>query len=433
VQLLEGPSPFASDAPLILLETDGLDLKAPSLPPLEGTERSPEHVLERLHACGVLGMGGAGFPTAQKIRSLLGPLKLLIINGAECEPFLTCDERSLREKAREVLTAAEALARIFGIPEVIIAVESSRFGALSSLQEALFDGNFSLSALFHLPDRYPAGGERQIIQTVRGLAMPGGTHPVDHGILCLNVQTILAVGAAIDSGECLTRRVITVSGNGVRQPANLDVLIGTPIDYLLECCGGVKEGRQQLILGGAMMGFSVASTEIPITKTTSALLVLSDTDLASIPHLIEHPCIRCGACTDACPQGLLPHSLHDLVKAKRMAELEHLHLLDCIECGCCDVVCPSIIPLTERFRQGKKQLRRYLTDEQLARKAQNRHQARQVRLQREQLEREQEAEARKNALGQGAKPQIQEALERARLKREQRLNAAQGPSKPDAL
>ncbi len=429
---LEALMSSSSDDPMMVLETDGLDLKAPALTPLIGKERSPENVIRRLHECGVLGMGGAGFPTAQKIRNLSGAFQLLIINGAECEPFLTCDERAIRENPGELLRAGESLAHIFNIPRVVVAVESSRSEALNALKREFESGTFSLSGLFALPDRYPAGGERQLIQTVSGLELPAGTHPVDQGILCLNVQTLLAVSKAIDQGECLRSRIVTVSGHGIQEPSNLKVLIGTPIGYLLECCGGVKEGKQQLILGGPMMGLSVPSTEMPITKTSSALLVLDDTDLRAPPLSTEHPCIRCGTCSDACPQGLLPQNLHDQVKARRMAELESLHLLDCIECGCCDVVCPSLIPLTERFRAGKKQLRRYLSDEKLARKAQNRHQARLARLQREQLEREQEAEARKNALGQSAQPRIQEALERARLKRLERMNAGQDPSQHDA-
>ncbi|MEN9681782.1 MAG: hypothetical protein RLZZ627_1675 [Pseudomonadota bacterium] len=427
----EGPTHLGPYTPLIGIETDGLDLKSSPLPRLEGEALCPEQVLERLHACGILGMGGAGFPTTEKIKRLLGPLQLLIINGAECEPFLTCDERALREKASELLRSAELLARIFNIPRILVALESSRTSAMASLRTALNTGEFSLCGLFALPDRYPAGGERQLIQTVSGLRMHGGTHPVDHGMLCLNVQTVLAVGAAIEKGESLTRRIITISGSGIQQPSNLDVLIGTPIEFLLEACGGIRPGAQHLILGGPMMGFSVSSTQIPVTKTTTALLVLDPSELPAPSNAVEQPCIRCGACMDACPQGLLPQSLHDQVRAKRMTEVESLHLLDCIECGCCDVVCPSLIPLTDRFRAGKKLLRRFLADERLARKAQSRHQARLARLQRDQLEREQEAEARKNALGQGAQPQIQEALERARLKRAQRLNAAKDSGKTD--
>ena len=428
-----GESPDASDtASMITLETDGLDLAAPLLPPLIGSERTPENVISRLHESGVLGMGGAGFPTAQKIKNLSGPLQLLIINGAECEPFLTCDERVIREHPEELLRSAEALAQIFDIPKILVAVESSRSDALNALKHEIDSGAFSRSSLFALPDRYPAGGERQLIQTVSGLAIAAGTHPVDHGILCLNVQTLLAVARAIDQGAYLTRRIMTVSGHGIQDPSNLDVLIGTPIRDLIECCGGMMEGPKQLILGGPMMGHSVSSTETPVTKTSSALLVLSDTDLPSSPLFAEHPCIRCGACTEACPQGLLPQNLHDLVKVKRLAELERLHLLDCIECGCCDVVCPSVIPLTERFREGKKQLRRYLFDDQLAQKAKIRHEARLARLHREQLERNQEAEARKSALGQSAQPRIQEALERARLKKTQRMHAVQARGQDDA-
>lgn len=432
IVFLEGPrpSPSAPQGPLIGVETDGLDLKAPPLPALEGADLIPEAVLERLQACGILGMGGGGFPTAQKISSLTGPLQLLIINGAECEPFLTCDERAIREYAEDLIAAAEMLARIFGIPKILVAVELSRAQALASLKGALKSNTFPLCEVFALPDRYPAGGERQLIQAVSGLEIPGGSLPVDLGILCLNVQTILAAGRAILQGEPLTRRIVTVSGDGIREPSNLEVLIGTPIDFLLKDCGKIGGDHQDLILGGPMMGFSVSSDQVPITKTTSALLVLGDSDLPSPTRDIEHPCIRCGACTEACPQGLPPQNLHDQVSANRIAELESLHLLDCIECGCCDVVCPSLIPLTERFRIGKKSLRRYLADEQLARKAQSRYEARLARLQREQVERDQEADARKNALGQSAQPRIQEALERARLKREQRLNLIQESNKP---
>jgi Na+-translocating ferredoxin:NAD+ oxidoreductase subunit C len=422
VFFLEGPYPSPSNAsgPMIGIRTDGKAEAEPPFPPLEGSALTPLNVIERIHASAIVGMGGAGFSTAKKLRALQGTLQLLIINGAECEPFLTCDERIIRERSDELLASAMLLAQAFQIPQVIFAVESSRLSSMATLQTLLQKQRPENATLTALPDRYPAGGERQLIRFISGMELPSGSHPVDHGILCLNVQTLLATGRAITLGERLTRRVVTVSGPGIVSPSNLEVLIGTPIGQLIKASGGLTPEPHQIILGGPMMGFSVSEEETPVTKTLSAVLALNPDQVHGAEPSKAYPCIRCTACVEACPAGLLPQALLDASQGNRLNTLRTLHLRDCIECACCDAVCPSHIPLTEQFRTAKKVLARQEWDERLAQKAKQRFEARTERLLREQQERDAEAIERKKALERGAQPKINEALERARLKREKR-------------
>ena len=408
---------------MVGIETDGYDHEEPPLPPLDPSERTVEAVIERLHACGILGMGGAGFPTDRKLQALQGPLRFLIVNGAECEPYLTCDERIIRERAEELLDAALLIARIFKIPQILMAVESERHASIFRLDDLISACQLPELQLIKLPERYPAGGERQIILAASGIGIPHDQHPVDLGILCLNVQTILATARAIQYGERLIRRIVTVSGPGIRSPRNFEARIGTPLKYLIEAAGGCLPGSHHLVLGGPMMGFSVQDDEIPIVKTLSAILAFPEKLVTSNS---EQPCIRCGQCVEVCPQGLFPQLMNDHARAHRLAALNELQLLACIECACCDHACPSQIPLTQNFQLAKRELRRHLEDEQMAASARQRYEARQERLKREQTDRENEALEKKAALDHQRQPKIQEALARARLKKEQRLHRNEG-------
>lgn len=408
---------------MVGIETDGYDHEEPPLPPLASSERTVEAVLQRLHACGILGMGGAGFPTARKLQTLQGPLRFLIVNGAECEPYLTCDERIIRERTEELLDAALLIARIFKIPQILLAVESERQASISRLDDLITACQLPELKLIQLQNRYPAGGERQIILAASGIEIPHNQHPVDVGILCLNVQTVLAAARAIQYGERLISRIVTVSGPGIRTPRNLEARIGTPLKHLIEASGGCLPGRHHLVLGGPMMGFSVQDDEIPIVKTLSAILAFPD--IAVTPNS-DQPCIRCGQCVEVCPQGLFPQLLNDHARTQRLTALNELQLLACIECACCDHACPSQIPLTQNFKAAKRDLRRHLEDEQMAASARQRFEARQERLKREQSERESEVLERKSALDRERKPKIQEALARARLKKEQRTHQNEG-------
>lgn len=411
------PFPNTPNGPMIGVETDGRDESEPPFPPIPTEDQTPDKVIERLNDCGVLGMGGAGFSTARKLGSLKGPLRFLIINAAECEPYLTCDERIILDRAEELIDDALQTARIFGFPQILIAVESQRQATLARLDDLIRACALPTLKLVRLPDRYPAGGERQMIYAASGIEIPIGRHPVDLGILCLNVQTLLALGRAVNHGEILTRRTVTVSGDAIHSPRNIEVRIGAPVNVLIEAAGGCQPGRHHLVLGGPMMGFSVNNDAVPVMKTLSGLLLLSE---SAIPQPPESPCIRCGRCAEVCPQILLPQLLNDHAKAHRLKSLNDLNLLNCIECACCDQVCPSHIPLTTHFQDAKKALRRYLDDEKMALIARKRHEARQERLRKEDAERQQESSERKTALGQRHQPKIQEALARARLKKVQR-------------
>ena len=318
---------------------------------LDGIE--PESIVECAYAAGLVGLGGAAFPTHVKLRrDARRPVDTLLLNGCECEPYLGGDHRLMVEAPGAVVAGALLAQRATGAARAILCVEENKPDAIRTLDRAC--GGTGLEVLALRP-KYPQGGERSLIATVLGRAVPTGGLPPDVGVVVLNVGTAAALARALFRSRPLTHRVVSVTGGGIRQPKNLLVPIGTPYRDLIEHCGGVKPDAARVVAGGPMMGFSVATLDVPITKGTGALTVLTarETRRAAETH-----CIRCGRCVDVCPVDLVPTRLALAVRfGLREAMVRH-HISACIECGCCAYACPASIPLVQLIRAGKVEVAR---------------------------------------------------------------------------
>jgi electron transport complex protein RnfC len=392
------------------LEVEGEDTQ--TLPPLAPFSAPPELLRERIRAAGVVGLGGAGFPTAEKLS--VGR-ELLILNGAECEPWIACDDALLREHADEVVLGGRLLARAVGAARVLLAVEDSMAAALDACRRALAEHGDGAIELAVVPTIYPEGGERQLIQTLTGREVPRGGLPRDLGVVVQNVGTARAAWRAVAHGEALTERIVTVTGRGVTRPGNYVVPLGTTVAHLVAQAGGYTADAARLLLGGPMMGLALPHDDVALGKTHNCVLVQSADEVAAETREPEMPCIRCGDCAPVCPARLLPQQLLWQVRAERFDRAVDQGLFDCIECGCCDLACPSHIPLTAHFRHGKGELRARSAEAQRAEAARLRHQSRQQRLEREAAERTARELARREAAASG--DAVAAALERARARR----------------
>ena len=348
----ESPVPTLTSvetAPTILIEVDGkhesVDFSVNL--PWPGTRNAQ---LARLRDGGIVGLGGAGYPTAAKL-GRVRPCRILVINGAECEPFISCDDMLMREAPEQILAGARLIAELLGAQQCIVAIERDKGLAVDAIGQAVLPEGEPPLRLAELPQIYPAGGERQLIEVLTGEEVPEHRYPSDLGFACQNVGTAYAVYRLAAYGEPLMTRIVTVSGHGVVAPQNVEVPIGTPIAELIELCGGYREGIRRLIHGGSMMGYALPSDSLPVTKGTNCIIAATAEEIRE--DYTEWPCIRCGDCQSACPVRLQPQDLLIAARASDHPELDHLGLDACIECGCCDVACPSHIPLTEIFRQAK--------------------------------------------------------------------------------
>jgi electron transport complex protein RnfC len=388
----------------IVIESDGLDtaFEHETLRDRYRELAAPE-LCEHIARGGIVGLGGAAFPTAVKLENNPADRpRRLLINGAECEPYISCDHMLMREHASDVIYGVRVLAHALDAPECVIALEADAAAAEQALREALASESNDKIRIAVVPTRYPAGGERQLIAQVFGFEVPAGGLPSDLGVLCQNVGTAAAIARWIRDGEPLISRVVTVTGDGVHQPRNLFARIGTPFAQLIDECGGFTPRAAQLIMGGTMMGIAVPHADLPVVKATNCIIAASPLDLQ--PRAAEMPCIRCGNCSEACPARLLPQQLHVFARARDLPALERYGLMDCIECGCCDYVCPSQIPLVERFRVAKPELAAYLRMREDAAAARARFESRNARLERLAAEQKARLEekrrlARKNAPG----------------------------------
>jgi len=393
----------------LVLACEGDEHAAP-WPSLDPDAAAPEALRERIRAAGLVGLGGAGFPTAEKLS--VGRA-LLVLNGAECEPWIACDDALLRHHADEVVLGGRVMARIVGAPKVLLAIEDSMPEALAAARAACAAQGAGVVETVSVPTIYPEGGERQLIRVLTGQEVPRGGLPRDLGVIVQNVGTARAAWRAVAHGEPLLERVVTVTGPGVARPGNFIVPIGTPIGQLVEQAGGYTAAARRLLLGGPMMGLALPHDQFAIGKPDNCVLVLGESELR--PAGDEMPCIRCGDCASACPARLLPQQLLWQVRADRLDDAREQGLFDCIECGCCDLACPSHIPLTAHFRHGKSEVRARADDTVRAHAARERYESRLQRLQREATEREQRlAERRAGAASADA---VAAALERARARR----------------
>jgi|TARA_R100001440_G_scaffold16988_4_gene28826 electron transport complex protein RnfC len=380
----ERPTAHASGLPeqAIVIHPDGEERwgNKHALPDYHDIEIS--RLLELVQEAGIAGLGGAGFPTAQKLAQQK-PLKHLIINGVECEPYIAADDRLMQEYADDIIAGTRILQYITRCNSVLFAIEDNKPEAIKAIAAAIDDD--TQIQLKVVPTKYPSGGEKQLIELLTGHQVPSGKLPMDIGLLMQNVGTAYAVKRAIIHGEPLLERVVTLTGEALEQRGNVWALLGTPIQHLLDESGFNPEKKQRIIMGGPMMGFTLPSTEVPVIKTTNCILAPTDQELpAPGPELA---CIRCGACSDVCPATLQPQQLQWLAKAKDYDELEKHHLFDCIECGACAYVCPSEIPLVHYYRKAKAEVRNIAREKAKAEQARKRFEARQERLEREKQER----------------------------------------------
>ncbi|MDZ7384519.1 MAG: electron transport complex subunit RsxC [candidate division KSB1 bacterium] len=335
----------------VVIENDGKGEVSPSLVPDDGyLERSPDELRSRIREAGLAGMGGAAFPTHVKLSPPANkPIDTLIINGAECEPYLTSDHRLMLEHPREILAGVQVIVKILGCKRCFIAIEDNKPDAIETMRRAVAEGGYPYQVL-PFRAKYPQGAEKQLIKAATGREVPRGGLPMDVGCLVHNVGTAKAIYEAVALRKPLVERVVTVTGAGVRSPKNLRVPLGTPFAHLFAQCGGLSEDAGKIIMGGPMMGIAQFSDEVPVIKGTSGVVVLSKAE-SKVPA--PHPCIGCARCVDACPMKLVPTHIQTLVRHERFGMAKTYGLLDCIECGCCGFVCPAGIPFVHLMKYGK--------------------------------------------------------------------------------
>ncbi len=321
--------------------------------PIPWRQLSAEEFISEIQRGGLVGMGGAAFPTHVKYKLPEDrQVDRLVVNGCECEPYLTTDHRLMVEEPERVVAGIEIAAQRLGAKETVIGVELNKPDAIAALRRAIPEE--SPIRVVPLKVKYPQGAEKMLIEAIYGLEVPSGKLPLDLGIVVNNVATMAALADYFDHGQPLIERVVTVAGPGVRRPANLLVPIGTPVRAVLEECGGLVPEAREVVMGGPMMGQPLASLDVPVLKGTSGLLAFTENE-SRLPK--EYTCIRCGRCVEACPQYLNPSRLARLARAGRFEEMERAFVLDCVECGSCSFTCPSGIPIVQLIRVAKSALR----------------------------------------------------------------------------
>ena len=328
---------------------------------------------ERICQAGIVGLGGAGFPSAQKLTET--PVKWLIINGAECEPYISCDDALMRERANAIIEGAQILARLLRPEQVLFAIEDNKPEAIKAIANACDETAIDVVVI---PTKYPSGAQKQLIQNLLGFEIPRGKHSVDLGVVMYNVGTCHAIARAIAHSEPLVRRIVTVTGDAIERPGNYEIAIGTPIDYVLQQAGLKPERLRRVIMGGPIMGIALSDLSAPISKLSNCLIAAGPGELDE--SLNPRPCIRCGDCVEVCPASLLPQELHWHIRSEQYARAEALDLQACIECGACAYVCPSQIPLVQYYRHGKAVLAEQAAARAAAEHAKARFDAREARL-----------------------------------------------------
>ncbi len=402
---------LGENAPCIIIECDGLDQPVHLSEPIVPFEKqSPSTLFQKILYGGIVGLGGAVFPTAHKLmEATTESLEHLILNGVECESYISCDDMLMRERAIAVVVGAQILLHTLRLDHCFIAVESDKPEAIHALADALTEVQDERIAVKQIPTIYPSGAEDQVVQLVTRKEVPTSGLPTDVGCLVQNVGTAAAVYDWICQGEPLVSRITTVTGDGVAAPMNVVARIGTTVADVVNFIGGYTDRAKQLIIGGPMTGKSVTTDRVPVVKATNCILVLSEAP----PIGTERPCIRCGECAQVCPVLLLPQQLYWYACADNEAKLRSFGLTDCIECGCCDLVCPSHIPLTSDFRSAKLRMRELADEKARAERAKRRFESRTVRLEREQLQRAQELMKQKELIKNAGPRAIEEIIERS--------------------
>ncbi len=432
------PHPSGLKAPCIVIESDGNDAWCDHRKPVSDCHHyTPEQIREHIRSAGVVGLGGAGFPSFLKLT--VGSdrvVETLILNGAECEPFISCDDMLMRERAEEIIKGLMIMKHALVAKACVIGIEENKPEAAAALRKAITALAVEVEVeVVKVPTLYPTGGEKQLIKILTNKEIPPKTLPIERRVVVHNVGTAAAVYRAICLGEPLISRVITVSG-AVKSPGNYQIPFGISAAQLLERAGIEQGGVERVIHGGPMMGFALNTLEIPLIKTSNCLLVTDPNTVPLLDKQLALACIRCGSCADVCPINLLPQQLYWYSRAKDFDKAQDYNLFDCIECGCCDYVCPSQIPLVQYFRFAKTSIWQAEQDKKQAELAKERHEFRQFRIEREKAEKKARHKAKTakvaaNSAGTDDKKKaIEEAMARVKAKKQQEANVSASKTKP---
>ncbi|MCH7372410.1 electron transport complex subunit RsxC [Aeromonas sp. MR16] len=413
----------------VLLTPDGEDAWGPrdARPDYWNLDRG--ELLERIQQAGIAGLGGAVFPTHSKLDGRGQLTEILIVNGLECEPYITTDDRLMQQYADEIMDGIRVLKHLLKPKLTLIGVEDNKPAAIDALNRHATDPDVLVKAV---PTKYPSGGAKQTIELLTGRQVPKGGRAVDMGIMVLNVATVFAIKRAIIDGEPLIERIVTLTGDAFKKPGNAWVRLGTPVRWLLQRFELQPEADQRVIMGGPMMGFTLPHAMVPVVKATNCLLSPTRAELP--PPGPEQSCIRCSACSDVCPANLLPQELYWYSRAKEYDKAEGLNLFDCIECGACAWVCPSEIPLVQYYKIAKDDIREVHAEAEKAERAKQRFEAKQARFEREKAAREARhaeaaAQRRQAMTTAGGEDPVAAAL--ARLKAKQAATAVGAEAQPD--
>ena len=340
----------------IVIEVDGEDTALDG-ELIDPATLEPRQLMQRICRAGIVGLGGAAFLTSPKLaRGRAQRIATLIINGVECEPYITCDDILMRSYADETIRGVGYLQRILEPGNTVIAIEDNKPEALATMRAALSQHPLPATEIAVIPTRYPSGGEKQLVQIISGREVPQGKIASDIGFYSQNVGTCVAVTRALERNEPLISRIVTLSGDNIRHPGNWETRLGTPIAHLVEQAGGYLHDRTHLVMGGPMMGFSLSGDDVPIVKASNCILAMQRETIPQHPGYHDE-CIRCGKCNQVCPASLLPQQLYWHARARAYERVQEYHLFDCIECGCCSAVCPSRIPLVQYYRASKSEIR----------------------------------------------------------------------------
>lgn len=420
--LIPHPSGIATDC--IVIETDGEERWIECTRNTNYRQLDISALRNIIRDAGIVGLGGAGFPSFIKLNPGPGNIvETLILNGAECEPYITCDAMLMQEHSRRIIDGLNIMRHALQVKKCIIAIEDNKRAAHTMLINALQEHEAEHIEIIQIPTLYPAGGEKQLIKTITGKEVPSNGLPINIGVVCHNVATAAAVATAVLEGKPLISRYVTVTGDGVDKPKNFEVLFGTPFSELIDLCSRNSKA-EQFIVGGPMMGFEVANDNIPVIKTSNCILVQRK---ETKPDYIM-PCIRCGKCTEVCPAQLLPQQLYWYARAKNFDKTQDYNLFDCIECGCCSYVCPSHIPLVQYYRFAKTEIYAQEQEKKSSDIARQRHEFRQYRMERKKAENEErkrqkrellkKVNGEKNNAEDAKKAAIEAAMSRVKAKRE---------------
>jgi len=361
----------------ITMAPDGEDRWAEHAP-IDYYSIPKDALLAKLRDGGIVGLGGATFPTHVKYAS--APVNTLVLNGAECEPWITTDDRLMRERAAEIVQGIEILRHLASPGETLIGIEDNKPQAIAAMRQACAGTGIEVVTV---PTLYPTGGEKQLVRILTGKEVPSGGRPFSIGVACSNVATAYAMHRLVNHGEPMLSRLVTVTGN-VKTPQNFEVLLGTPIADLVQCAGGALSGSSGYILGGPMMGLHVGDGQLPVVKSTNCVIVKSPSLFPPTPPAL--PCIRCTRCAQACPADLQPQELYWFAKARNFGKAQEYNLFDCIECGACAYVCPSHIPLVQYYRFAKSEIWAREKEKKAADAARVRHESRLERIERDKRE-----------------------------------------------